>query len=291
MIKKHATVRKDIPATQNVTGFGPNKNLSVKLLDYSKYDLNKRVYVYVNGQLLISGRKNDFWAGDNETTGMRMECQSHTLAFRDDSLLAEEYLSSALTIDFFSSGELGQVSSEVSSLQKNEGWLYKSQLAKKNIYGSVIVIRESAQRPPCSLYPTFQETSPEGFSQGTINSINREFDQIIDEIKQLLGKGDILQARSLIKGERTSSSIWPKSLHRWALLLAEPEVSKQPREARQNSDYNFRWLKANKHKYLGQWIAIKNGMLIDSDSDRVVLHRRLKAQNQLAGLLFIHVEH
>jgi len=63
-----------------------------------------------------------------------------------------------------------------------------------------------------------------------------------------------------------------------------PAVAVEPQNdwiARNNA-----WLRAHRHEYRGNWVALRAGVLLGADTSRVALHRRLEKQAELAGAAF-----
>ncbi len=60
-----------------------------------------------------------------------------------------------------------------------------------------------------------------------------------------------------------------------------------------HSDFakNATWLRAHRTTYVGTWVALFDGQLVDYDRSRLALHRRLEAADKLVkGTLFVKLE-
>jgi hypothetical protein len=80
----------------------------------------------------------------------------------------------------------------------------------------------------------------------------------------------------------------------WQRLLEPPcPIGRQPAKADGAAAFkrNRDWLLAHRddREHLGKWVALKDGVLLGSDSDRRVLHRALDAEGLLQGALFVRV--
>jgi len=63
------------------------------------------------------------------------------------------------------------------------------------------------------------------------------------------------------------------------------------REMKFSPDKNFEWLDEHSHEYPGQWVAIRNGVLLGHCLDRLVLRKQLQKENKLEGTLFHKMPH
>lgn len=107
------------------------------------------------------------------------------------------------------------------------------------------------------------------------------------QIRNMVEQGNISEARRLISWIPDGVS---PSLDRWRRLLAEPVVSRGAPASGKNSRADFLWIQRNADRYKGQWVAIKDGILLGSNRSRLLLHKELKRLNILEGATFYKVQ-
>ncbi|MFH0822189.1 MAG: hypothetical protein V2B18_05510 [Pseudomonadota bacterium] len=108
-----------------------------------------------------------------------------------------------------------------------------------------------------------------------------------DEIRALAEKGDLPAARRIISPVPRGLS---ESLDKWREVLAPPVArvtgSASGRDLRLDSE----WLEKNSWQYVGQWVALKNGELLDSGPSRAALRAILKERGDLSGAFLVKIE-
>jgi len=113
-----------------------------------------------------------------------------------------------------------------------------------------------------------------------------EFDSLIDQIRSLVDKCDLPAARELIGQVDAGKS---RVLDQWRSVIAMPVA----RVTGQSTDRDLRsdseWLEKNSWQYVDEWVALKDGQLLDHDLNRAELRARLREQGKLAGAFVVKV--
>lgn len=92
--------------------------------------------------------------------------------------------------------------------------------------------------------------------------------------RRLLTNGRVLAARKLVGGV-PSDHVANETLRRLRAALAEPVVRRRlPAEGK--GSRNIEWLRRHAHRHAGQWVALVEGELVDTDASLAVLRRRLR---------------
>lgn len=107
----------------------------------------------------------------------------------------------------------------------------------------------------------------------------RELEGAVDTAIDLLDEAGIDNERS----QSLTAARW----------LTKPEVAAVFRALLPAEDFtrNAEWLRKNRDAYEGKWIALFDGELVDQDSSRLALHKRLMAAGRLCrGTLFTKVD-
>jgi hypothetical protein len=104
---------------------------------------------------------------------------------------------------------------------------------------------------------------------------------------RLIEAGRVTEARQLVS-LLLKASPSPR-LEQWARVLAPPEVSVAPAATGSSMARDNAWLRANARDYAGQWVALRDGVLVDADRSRMALHRRLEQAGALDGVAFAHL--
>jgi hypothetical protein len=105
-----------------------------------------------------------------------------------------------------------------------------------------------------------------------------------DQVRSLVAANRIEEARRLVQ-QLVERSPTPR-LERWARVLAEPVVRVGSSATGLPFGRNEAWLRKNAEAYAGKWVALRDGVLVGADEDRVALHRRLERCGDLEATLF-----
>ncbi len=103
-------------------------------------------------------------------------------------------------------------------------------------------------------------------------------------VVHLVNAGRIAEARQLV---RLLLQAAPSSgLSSWEQVLAPPVVHAEAAATGVRLARSAEWLRAHAETHAGQWVALRDGVLIDADVSRVTLQRRLAQGSGLAGITF-----
>lgn len=105
-----------------------------------------------------------------------------------------------------------------------------------------------------------------------------------DRVRSLVAANRVEEARRLVQ-QLMGASPTPR-LERWARVLAEPVVRVGSSATGLPFERNEAWLRRNAGAYAGKWVALRDGVLIGADEDRLALHRRLERSGDLDATLF-----
>jgi len=112
-------------------------------------------------------------------------------------------------------------------------------------------------------------------------------EKIKKHVKKLVERGQIEDARELLANIQPGTSA---ALNNWQKALAIPIVKSTKSAGGEDIKKDGIWLQANSGKYRGNWIALKNGVLLGTHESRVELRRSLKETGKLKGAMFFRVE-
>jgi hypothetical protein len=77
---------------------------------------------------------------------------------------------------------------------------------------------------------------------------------------------------------------------KWKQQSGDPVIMRGGPASGKEFRTDFEWIEQNSRKYKGQWIAIRNGILLGNNQSRLSLQRELKDRNLLEGATFFKVE-
>ncbi len=105
------------------------------------------------------------------------------------------------------------------------------------------------------------------------------------ELRALVRSGRVGTARALI------DEVYGRSRPHWAKVLDTPQATLRPKSGRSDFGRNADWIRRHRATFVGKWVALIEGQLVDHDESRVALHRRLEATQRLVrGMLFAKVD-
>ena len=62
-----------------------------------------------------------------------------------------------------------------------------------------------------------------------------------------------------------------------------------PASGRGDFHVNMAWLRENRESYMGKWVALRDGKLIDCDVSRKAMTERLLTNEDIRSMLFVKV--
>lgn len=125
-----------------------------------------------------------------------------------------------------------------------------------------------------------------GFRDYAATTYTLTAETIIAALRDLMEHGATPSARTLLAVARRLIPSAELVFCRWGAALAMPVPREEEFATGQSTADNYHWLDRNKAAYAGQWVALRDGVLLDADPDRLTLHRRLKSQGNLAAVFF-----
>jgi hypothetical protein len=111
--------------------------------------------------------------------------------------------------------------------------------------------------------------------------------KISDHVKKLVENGNIEDAREVLSTFQPGTST---ALDNWQRALASPKAKLEKSAGGENIKKDALWLQNNSDKYKGNWIALKNGILLGTHESRIELRRSLKQVGKLAGAMFFRID-
>jgi len=94
------------------------------------------------------------------------------------------------------------------------------------------------------------------------------------ELRRLIEAGQVDEARRRIDTESVGDRA--NDLRGLSELLAPPVAERRSRSGRGDFDQNAAWLQENKVAYRGNWVALREGKLVDHDPSYLILRKRLR---------------
>lgn len=111
---------------------------------------------------------------------------------------------------------------------------------------------------------------------------------LIPKLKRAWKVGDVSAARKIIQQIPESDKTF--EVRQMGVALAHPKVFKADKATGNPIRGNSLWIKKNKQRYRGTWVALSSGQLVDKSKDRGELRARLVENNLLADATIIFVE-
>jgi hypothetical protein len=109
----------------------------------------------------------------------------------------------------------------------------------------------------------------------------------VEHVRRLVEANRVAEARRYVEEQIARGDM---SVETWANLLRPPRVTTSPRTAHSDFGADYAWLRANREAFLGLWVALRDGRLLDSDVRLRPLVERLTARGELAGAFVVQVD-
>jgi hypothetical protein len=119
------------------------------------------------------------------------------------------------------------------------------------------------------------------------SSLEESEDLLIERIKSLVENGRISEAQNMLSAVTPGISC---RLDYWRRALTKPRVRLGETATGGNIKDDCSWLQKHSIRYKGQWVALKQGVLLGSHVSRVELHRSLKQSGKLVGATFFLID-
>jgi len=109
-----------------------------------------------------------------------------------------------------------------------------------------------------------------------------------EEVKRYVESGRLHEARQFL--EAVSQTLGPSDkLAYWQRVLAKTKVLPSTPASGVGDFANVAWLRHHSRPYYGQWIALREGVLLGANENRSVLRQQLKDSRTHQGAVFIKV--
>jgi hypothetical protein len=107
-----------------------------------------------------------------------------------------------------------------------------------------------------------------------------------EHIRSLVEANQVAEARRYA-AERLAMG--DESVEAWARHLRPPEVRPSAYRPRRDFGADHAWLRENRDAFLGRWVALSSGKLLDTDARLDPLVERLTARGIIEGVLVTQV--
>jgi len=107
-------------------------------------------------------------------------------------------------------------------------------------------------------------------------------------VHTLVGRGSVDEARRFL-GVLEAHDPLLSVVQRWKRVLERPAAGPKPDATGRDPRPDMDWLRHNGHRYAGRWVALKNGVLLDSDVAARALAQRLSAGGSAEGIVVMKV--
>lgn len=109
-----------------------------------------------------------------------------------------------------------------------------------------------------------------------------------EEVKRLVESYRLLEARQFL--EAVSQTLGPsEKLAYWQRVLAKTKVLPGTPASSVGNFANVAWLRHHSRPYYGQWIALREGVLLGANESRSALRQQLMDSGTHQGAVFIKV--
>ena len=108
-----------------------------------------------------------------------------------------------------------------------------------------------------------------------------------EHVRRLVEANRVEEARQYVEERRAGGDA---TVEGWARVLRPPQIRSSPGSARADFAADYAWLRENREAFLGHWVALSNGTLLDSDVALQPLVERLRARGTLEGAFVVQVD-
>lgn len=111
-------------------------------------------------------------------------------------------------------------------------------------------------------------------------------ERLAAELHALVTAGRIGKARAILSQLRPEQRAAP-ALSRWARALEPPKVRIGPPGSTPSMERDAAWLRAHGAQYAGEWVALRDGVLLGHHVNQAVLYRELESRGDLDEATFV----
>jgi len=126
-------------------------------------------------------------------------------------------------------------------------------------------------------------------STSLAEELTPEIPGVCDQIRRLVEAGRVDEARRLLRDEQAKGTE-AHALGAWPKLLAMPKAVARPRTGREDFLENMQWARDHRAAHRGEWVALRNGALVDSDRSYRALHDRLVSAGLAREALIVKID-
>lgn len=108
-----------------------------------------------------------------------------------------------------------------------------------------------------------------------------------EHVRQLVEANRVAEARRYVEEQLARGDT---SVESWANLLRPPRVTTSPRTTHSDFGADYAWLRANRDAFLGRWVALRDGHLLDTDVRLRPLVDRLTERGAIEGAFVVQVD-
>jgi hypothetical protein len=108
-----------------------------------------------------------------------------------------------------------------------------------------------------------------------------------EHVRRLVEANRVTEARRYVEEQLAQGET---SVESWAKLLRPPRVATSPRTDHSDFGADYVWLRANREAFLGRWVALRDGHLIDTDVRLRPLVDRLTERGAIEGTFVVQVD-
>ncbi len=109
------------------------------------------------------------------------------------------------------------------------------------------------------------------------------------EVRRLVEESDVPAARNILSYIRTPRGV-SADLDNWRKALALPKARPAKTATGGNTKADWLWLEKHASEYKGQWVAVKDGILLGNHKNPTELRHILKNIGKLKNTLLIKIE-
>ena len=108
-----------------------------------------------------------------------------------------------------------------------------------------------------------------------------------EHVRRLVEANRVAEARRYVEDQLAQGDA---SVEAWADLLRPPRVTVSPRTEHSDFGADYAWLRDNRDAFVGRWVALHDGQLLDTDVGLRPLVDRLTARGVIEGAFVVQVD-
>jgi hypothetical protein len=115
---------------------------------------------------------------------------------------------------------------------------------------------------------------------------NTAAERLAGEIRAHVEAGRVSLARAILS-ELLPEQRSHHALSKWVRALAPPKVRVGAPGSTPSIEENAAWLRAHGARYQGQWVALRDGVLVGHHPEQATLYEELERRRELGGVVFV----